>query len=287
MIVSSCRSANTFITFPEFPFTSRTHLEGHAVRAMYACCGAGDYYLETGDAAYLKTLDVLWDDLVSAQMYVTGGVGARAQGEAFGEAYELRIPPPTARVARPSATLMWNWRMLAATGRRQIRRRHRTALYNGINSGHVARWDRSIVTAIRWVSTRRVATRFAIRGYDTTCCPPNLERTFASLPGYFYSTSKDGLYVHLYDNSLLDWHLEDGTGLKVVQKQIIRGTAPQRLPSRPRKPTEFTFIFAFLGGPMDGGSPSTESQLPRRSQENISLCDAIGLRAIPSPSSSA
>src|SRR2546430_9886102 len=52
-----------------------THLEGHAVRAMYACCGATDYYLETGDQSYWKTLNLLWDDLVSAQMYVTGGVG--------------------------------------------------------------------------------------------------------------------------------------------------------------------------------------------------------------------
>ena len=48
------------------PFTSRTKLEGHAVRAMYACCGATDYYLETGDATYLKTLTHLWEDLVSA-----------------------------------------------------------------------------------------------------------------------------------------------------------------------------------------------------------------------------
>src|ERR1022692_1084024 len=39
------------------PFTSRTKLEGHAVRAMYACCGATDYYLETGDPVYWKTLD--------------------------------------------------------------------------------------------------------------------------------------------------------------------------------------------------------------------------------------
>ena len=54
--------------------------------------------------------------------------------------------------------------------------------------------------------------------YDVTCCPPNLERTFASLPSYFYSTSKDGLYVHLYDNSNLDWHLQDGTPIKVQQK---------------------------------------------------------------------
>ena len=49
--------------FCGIPFTSRTHLEGHAVRAMYACCGATDYYMETGDESYLKTLNVLWNDL--------------------------------------------------------------------------------------------------------------------------------------------------------------------------------------------------------------------------------
>src|SRR5260370_15183434 len=66
------------------PFTSRTHLEGHAVRAMYACCGATDYYLETADPAYLQTLNLFSKDLATAQMYVTGGVGARSDREAFG-----------------------------------------------------------------------------------------------------------------------------------------------------------------------------------------------------------
>jgi len=40
--------------FCGIPFTQRTKLEGHAVRAMYACSGAADYYLETGDQAYWK-----------------------------------------------------------------------------------------------------------------------------------------------------------------------------------------------------------------------------------------
>ena len=75
--------------FCGIPFISRTKLEGHAVRAMYACCGATDYYLETGDPAYWETLNRLWDDLTSHQLYVTGGVGARQEGEAFGDPYEL------------------------------------------------------------------------------------------------------------------------------------------------------------------------------------------------------
>src|SRR5499427_1218527 len=79
----------TIYMYSGTPFTQRTKLEGHAVRAMYACCGATDYYLETGDETYWKTLNHLWEDLSQHQMYVTGGVGARAAGEAFGEAYEL------------------------------------------------------------------------------------------------------------------------------------------------------------------------------------------------------
>ena len=45
-----------------------------------------------------------------------GGVGARSSGEAFGDPYEL----PNARAYGESCAaignLMWNWRMLLATG---------------------------------------------------------------------------------------------------------------------------------------------------------------------------
>src|SRR6267378_2342513 len=228
------------------PFTSRTHLEGHAVRAMYACCGATDYYLETGDPAYWKTLNVLWKDLVSAQMYVTGGVGARSDGEAFGDPYEL----PNARAYGESCAaignMMWNWRMLAATGEAKYADVIERALYNGVNSGmslngtlycyrNPLAFDPSGGDKIRneW--------------YDTTCCPPNLERTLASLPGYFYSTSGQGVYVHLYDNSLLDWHLEDGTPLKILQKTNYPWDGSLEIAVAPAEPAEFTLFLRIPG----------------------------------------
>jgi len=232
--------------FCGIPFTSRTHLEGHAVRAMYACCGATDYYMETGDQTYLKTLNVLWEDLVSSQMYVTGGVGARSEGEAFGEDYELPNFTAYGESCAAIGNMMWNWRMLAATGEAKYADVIERALYNGINSGmsldgtlycyrNPLGFDPSNGDQIRnpW--------------YDTTCCPPNLERTFASLPGYFYSTSKDGIYVHLYDNSQLDWHLEDGTGLKVVQKTNYPWDGGVEIAVSPAKPAEFTFYVRIPG----------------------------------------
>jgi hypothetical protein len=221
------------------PFPQRTKLEGHAVRAMYACCGATDYYLETGDQAYWKTLEVLWQDLVRHQLYVTGGVGARAEGEAFGDAYEL----PNARAYGESCAaignMMWNARMLAATGEARFTDVMERSLYNGINSGMSL--DGKLY-CYRNPLAFEPATGDVIRNpwYDTTCCPPNIERTFASLPGYFYSTSKDGIYVHLYDASEMDWHLEDGTGLKIVQKTEYPWKGDVELTVSPAKAHEFT-----------------------------------------------
>jgi DUF1680 family protein len=232
--------------FCGIPFTSRTHLEGHAVRAMYACCGATDYYLETGDRRYWKTLNTLWKDLVSAQMYVTGGVGARSDGEAFGDPYEL----PNARAYGESCAaignMMWNWRMLAATREAKYADVIERALYNGINSGMSLNGTLYCYRNPLAFDPSR-GDKIRNEWYDTTCCPPNLERTLASLPGYFYSTSNEGLYVHLYDNSSLDWHLENGTALKIRQRTNYPWDGNVEVAVAPAEPAEFTLFLRIPG----------------------------------------
>src|SRR5216683_105657 len=232
--------------FCGIPFTSRTHLEGHAVRAMYACCGATDYYLETGDQTYLKTLNALWEDLVSDQMYVTGGVGARSDGEAFGDPYELPNGTAYGESCAAIGNMMWNWRMLAPTGEAKYADVIERALYNGVNSGMSLN---GTLYCYRNPLAFDPAGGDKIRNewYDTTCCPPNLERTLASLPGYFYSTSGDGVYVHLYDNSVLDWHLENGTALKIRQKTNYPWDGRVEVAVAPAETTEFTLFLRIPG----------------------------------------
>ena len=240
--------------FCGIPFTSRTKLEGHAVRAMYACCGATDYYLETGDPAYWRTLNRLWNDLASHQLYVTGGVGARQEGEAFGDPYEL----PNARAYGESCAaignMMWNWRMLAASGEAKFTDVMERALYNGINSGmsldgttycyrNPLAFDPSGDS--RYVEDPEGKIRNP--WYYTTCCPPNLERTFAELPGYFYSTAADGVYVHLYDNSRMSWQLEDGTGLRMEQKTNYPWDGEVHISVSPEEARDFTVYVRIPG----------------------------------------
>ena len=256
------------------PFTSRTHLEGHAVRAMYACCGATDYYLESGDETYWKTLAVLWNDLVSSQMYITGGVGARSDGEAFGTSYELPNSQAYGESCAAIGNMMWNWRMLAATGDARYADVIERALYNGINSGMSLA---GTLYCYRNPLAFDPATDDQIRNewYDTTCCPPNLERTFAALPGYFYSASNDGLYVHLYHNSELNWQLENGTPIKIVQTTEYPWKGTIEIAISPAKSAEFALNLripawsanttAFVGGaPVNGAVPGRYLQIRRR-----------------------
>ena len=184
------------------PFTSRTEFEGHAVRAMYASSGATDYYMETGDPAYLKTLETLWRDLVNGKMYITGGVGSREAGEAFGEAYELPTAQAYGESCAAIGNMMWNWRMLLALGESRFADVMERALYNGINSGM------SLSGTLYCYRNPLESSGEKIRNewYDTTCCPPNMERILASLPGYLYSTGPKGVYVNLFHTSTLDRH---------------------------------------------------------------------------------
>lgn len=233
-------SSNQIVSmFSGKPFTERTKMEGHAVRACYAAAGATDYYLETGDAAYWKTLTRLWDDMANRKMYITGGVGSRAAGEAFGDPFEL----PNARAYTEScaaiSNMMWSWRMLHASPEAKYADTIERALYNSVNSGMSLS---GTLYCYRNPLEHNGDQKDRIRNpwYSTTCCPPNLERIFASLPGYLYSTSDDGLYVHLYAAGELDWHLKDGTPLKVTQSTDYPWGGAVRMDVAPERPTEFT-----------------------------------------------
>lgn len=188
-------------------FTETPELAGHAVRALYACCGGADYGIETGDPAYAEAGERLWNDLVKRKMYVTGGVGSRYEREAIGEAYELPNARAYAETCAAIANVMWNYRLLAISGDARYADEMERALYNGVLAG--VSLDGTSYFYMNPLACSKPYQRQ--EWFDCTCCPSNMVRALAALPGYMYSVSDEGVWVHLFDNSEVSYQLADGT----------------------------------------------------------------------------
>ena len=87
----------------------------HAVRALYFFSGVADLYLEIGDQGLWAALERLWKKAMK-KIYITGGLGSRHDGEAFGEDYELPNERSYSETCASVAGVMWAWRMFLASG---------------------------------------------------------------------------------------------------------------------------------------------------------------------------
>lgn len=88
------------------PVTEQDEAVGHAVRAAYMYAGMADVAALTGDSAYIHAIDRIWDNIVGKKYYITGGIGATSNGEAFGKTMNCPICRLIARLARLSAMCM-------------------------------------------------------------------------------------------------------------------------------------------------------------------------------------
>ncbi|HEY7116059.1 MAG TPA: beta-L-arabinofuranosidase domain-containing protein, partial [Tepidisphaeraceae bacterium] len=119
----------------DIPVVQQTFAEGHAVRATYMYSGMADVAAMTGDQAYLHALDRIWDNVVNRKIYVTGGIGALGEGEAFGADYELPNMTAYNETCAAVGNDYWNQRMFLLHGESKYIDIFERTLYNGLISG--------------------------------------------------------------------------------------------------------------------------------------------------------
>ncbi|MFN8446124.1 MAG: glycoside hydrolase family 127 protein [Caldilineaceae bacterium] len=167
---------------------------GHAVRAMYLLSGVADLAHEYDDLSLLQTCEKLWDNLVHQRMYLTGGIGPSHRNEGFTSDYDLPDESAYAETCASIALIMWNQRMLQTAGEGKYADIIEQTLYNGFISGVALDGKHFFYENPLASNGHHHRTPWFI----CPCCPPNLGRILASLGNYFYSTSEDGVWVHLY-----------------------------------------------------------------------------------------
>jgi len=196
------------------PVIEQDEVVGHAVRAMYMYAAMTDIAVLMHDEAYGKAVDNLWKNMVEEKIYLTGGIGARHEGEAFGENYELPNLTAYNETCAAIGSVYWNHRLHSRTGRVQYLDVLERTLYNGLLAGlsldgtHFF-YPNPLESDGKYAFNQGALTRKD--WFDCSCCPTNLIRFIPSVAGLLYSSSADTLYVNLYAGSEARVPLENTT----------------------------------------------------------------------------
>ena len=205
----------------DLPVVDQREAWGHAVRAGYMYAGMADVAALTGEKDYVNAIDSIWNNIVTKKYYITGGVGARHNGEAFGADYELPNRTAYNETCAAIAQVYLNQRMFMLHGDAKYIDCLERTLYNGVICGMSVDGGKffypnplSADSVYRFNSGRTMTRQ---PWFGCACCPSNLCRFIPSVPGYFYGVKDKNLYVNLFVENSAEVEL-DGKKVAVSQK---------------------------------------------------------------------
>lgn len=206
-----------FYTQSHKPVLQQDEAVGHAVRAEYMYSGMADVAAITGDTSYIHAIDRIWENIVSRKLYITGGVGARHQGEAFGDNYELPNLTAYNETCAAIGNVYTNYRLFLLHGDAKYFDVLERTLYNGLISGVSLDGGRFFYPnplacdgKYHFNSDRTIERQ---PWFGCACCPSNISRFIPSLPGYVYAVKDNHVYVNLF--------LSNRAELKVNNRNVV------------------------------------------------------------------
>lgn len=191
------------------PVVEQDEAVGHAVRATYMYAGMADVAALTGDTAYVHAIGRIWDNIVGKKLYITGGIGATANGEAFGKNYELPNMSAYCETCAAIGNVYVNYRLFLLHGEAKYYDVLERTLYNGLISG--VSLDGGGFFYPNPLESRGQHQRQP--WFGCACCPSNICRFIPSLPGYVYAVKDKDVYVNLFMSNEAD--------LKVGKKDVV------------------------------------------------------------------
>jgi DUF1680 family protein len=193
------------------PVFGQTTIEGHAVRAALLCAGVTALAGINGRDNYREAAIRLWENMSGKKMYITGGIGSTAAGEAFGKDYFLPNDGYLETCGAVAAGF-FDRNLNLLTGDARYVDALEGELYNGALTGVSLAGDS--YTYVNPLQASQGNSRWSWNGCP--CCPPMFLKLMGAMPGYIYAQDKSGIYVNLFVGSRAQIQL---AGRKVVLNQ--------------------------------------------------------------------
>jgi uncharacterized protein len=191
----------------------QTEPVGHAVRAMYMYSGMADVAAIEDDAKLQAAGDRIWENLVASKLYLTGGIGAAGGHEGFGAPYELPNMTAYNETCASVGMDLWNHRQFLLHGDAKYIDVMERTLYNGLISGVSLKGDTFFYPNPLESNGQHARQAW----FGVACCPGNITRFMASVPGYIYATRGSSVYVNLFAGGTAD--VDTSAGKVTVRQQ--------------------------------------------------------------------
>jgi DUF1680 family protein len=229
------------------PIQEQRTIEGHAVRAAFLFNGVTEYVGASGDAAYREAVLSVWDDLEHGKMYLHGATGCQSAGnEGYRpEPFTIRPDDTYGESCSAFGNFQWAHNLFRLTGDARYIDTAERILYNAFYASLSLQGDSSFYcnvsqTGLSCASTDehlryRPITRSA--ALAASCCPPNIVKLFNKVGGFFYSTSRTGIYVKHYGAS--EASIPYGGGVKITQQTPYPWDGDITIVVEPRRPEHF------------------------------------------------
>ncbi|MFD1140356.1 glycoside hydrolase family 127 protein [Larkinella insperata] len=232
------------------PVVQQNEAVGHAVRAQYLYAGMTDLAALQNDQAIRDVVMKIWEDATTRKQYVTGGVGARENGESFDDPYVLPNDAAYAETCAAVANLLWNHRLFLLTGESKYMDVFERVLYNGFLGGLSLQGDKFFYVnpmssnGKKDFGNGQPAQRSPWFGIN--CCPSNVVRFLPALPGYIYALRNNELFVNLFADSQTEVKLAE-TAVKIQQQTLYPWDGAIKLTVSPKKATAFPVLIRVPG----------------------------------------
>lgn len=202
------------------PIRGQKEAAGHSVRAGYLYASMTTLARETNDTVLADTCRALFEDITKYKMYITGGVGARSQGEAYSIPYDLSNDKAYVETCAAISMIYFSHEMFLMDKESRFADVIERELYNGMLSGLSLSGDKFFYEnplEIHPDNYKKTWDRYSIservKVFWCSCCPPNLNRVLSSLGQYFYASEEGSVWVNQFGDS--EYSCD---GMKVVQK---------------------------------------------------------------------